>query len=70
MLDACCRVKKMHEHINPKNNQPAPLIAKDVFQIIMEVHFGSCKVFRELGVVSADGVKGSACRTLTGWIAG
>jgi hypothetical protein len=27
----------MFEHVNPKNDQPAPLISKEVFDIIMEV---------------------------------
>ena len=30
-------VKIMFNHINPKNGQKAPLIADDVFAIIMEV---------------------------------
>lgn len=29
----------MYNHINPKNGQKAPLIADDVFAIIMEVPF-------------------------------
>ena len=32
-----CRVKIMYNHINPKNNQPAPLIAEDVYNIIRQV---------------------------------
>ena len=28
-------VEKMHKHVNPKNNQPAALIADDVYDIIM-----------------------------------
>lgn len=27
----------MYNHINPKNGDPAPLVAEDVFQIIMDV---------------------------------
>ena len=27
----------MHGHINPKNHQPAPLVADDVYDIIMKV---------------------------------
>ena len=27
----------MYNHINPKNGQSAPLIAEDVYQIVMEV---------------------------------
>ena len=30
----------MHGHINPKNNQPSPLIADDIYQIIIEVSRG------------------------------
>lgn len=29
-------VKIMYEHINPKNGQPAPLVAEDVYQIVQE----------------------------------
>jgi len=28
----------MRNHINPKNNQPSPLVAEDVFDIIIKVH--------------------------------
>ena len=31
-----CSVKIMHNHMNPKNKEPAPLIAPDVFQVIMD----------------------------------
>jgi hypothetical protein len=27
----------MYEHVNPKNDQPAPLISKEVFDIIDQV---------------------------------
>lgn len=30
-----CSVKLMHAHMNPKNGEKAPLIADDVFEIIM-----------------------------------
>lgn len=36
-LHIACSVKIMFNHINPKNGQKAPLIADDVFAIIMEV---------------------------------
>ncbi|KAI8470436.1 MAG: NSG5 protein [Monoraphidium minutum] len=29
-------VRLMHEHVNPKNEQPAPLVSDEVFEIIME----------------------------------
>lgn len=35
-----CSVKVMHEHINPKNGEPAPLIAEDIYNIVMEVSSG------------------------------
>lgn len=38
-LGTKCRVKKMHSHINPKNHQPAPLVADDVYEVIMKVAF-------------------------------
>lgn len=31
------RVGIMHGHVNPKNNQPAPLISDEVYEIVMEV---------------------------------
>jgi hypothetical protein len=31
----------MYNHVNPKNDQPSPLIAEDVYNIIMEVSAGS-----------------------------
>lgn len=40
-LTVVCRVKIMFNHINPKNGQKAPLIADDVFAIIMEVRKGA-----------------------------
>lgn len=27
----------MYSHINPKNHQPAPLVAQDVYEVIMKV---------------------------------
>ena len=27
----------MHSHVNPKNDQPAPLVSDEVYEIIMEV---------------------------------
>jgi hypothetical protein len=30
-------VRIMHEHVNPKNDQPAPLVSDECFEIIMEV---------------------------------
>jgi hypothetical protein len=30
-------MKLMYNHVNPKNDQPSPLIAEDVYNIIMEV---------------------------------
>jgi hypothetical protein len=27
----------MYNHINPKNGDPAPLVAEDVFQIVIDV---------------------------------
>ena len=33
----CPRVQKMHEHVNPKTKEKAPLIATDVYNIVMEV---------------------------------
>ena len=43
-----CRMKLMYNHVNPKNDQPSPLIAEDVYKIIMEVRgsgvcTGRCK---------------------------
>jgi hypothetical protein len=32
------RAKLMHEHVNPKNGDPAPLISDEVYQIIQEVN--------------------------------
>lgn len=39
-------MKKMHGHINPKNHQPAPLVADDVYKVIVEVcsHTGEEKL--------------------------
>ena len=31
------RVKLMHSHVNPKNGEPSPLIATDVFEIVLQV---------------------------------
>jgi ribonucleoside-diphosphate reductase subunit M1 len=31
-----CSVKIMHSHVNPKTKDPAPLIAEDIFQVIMD----------------------------------
>jgi ribonucleoside-diphosphate reductase alpha chain len=34
----CARsIKTMYNHINPKNGEPAPLVAEDVYKVIMEV---------------------------------
>jgi len=30
-------IKIMHEHMNEKNGEPAPLVADDVFEFVMEV---------------------------------
>ena len=32
----------MRNHINPKNNQPSPLVAEDVFDVIMQVLLPAC----------------------------
>lgn len=32
-----CRVEKMYRHTNEKNGDPAPLVADDVYEIIMQV---------------------------------
>lgn len=32
----CCSIKTMYQHVNQKNGEPAPLIAEDVYQIIMQ----------------------------------
>lgn len=37
-----CRMKLMYNHVNPKNDQPSPLIAEDVYQIIMDVRALGC----------------------------
>ena len=36
------RIKVMHSHVNSKNGQRAPLIAKDVFDIVMQVSQTEC----------------------------
>ncbi len=37
LVGAWCSVKLMHSHVNPKNGEEAPLIADDVYEIIMAV---------------------------------
>lgn len=32
-----CRIKEMHNHFDERSGQEAPLIADDVYEIIMEV---------------------------------
>jgi hypothetical protein len=36
-LLSCRSIKLMYEHKNAKNDEPAPLIADDVYKVIMEV---------------------------------
>lgn len=31
------RIKIMYAHVNPKNMQPSPLVADDVYKIIIDV---------------------------------
>jgi hypothetical protein len=37
LLATTCSAKLMHEHVNPKNGDPAPLVSDEVYQIILEV---------------------------------
>jgi hypothetical protein len=37
LLPTFCSAKLMHEHVNPKNGDPAPLVSDEVYQIILEV---------------------------------
>ncbi len=43
-LAVCCRMKIMRQHINPKNGEKAPLLADDVYEIVMEVGGGGVGV--------------------------
>ena len=44
---ACCSVKVMYHHVNPKNGEQAPLIDAKVYAIIMEVGGWCCVVAEE-----------------------
>lgn len=35
-----CSMKLMYNHVNPKNGQRSPLIAEDVYKIIVDVSAG------------------------------
>ena len=51
----------MHGHINPKNNQPSPLIADDIYQIIIEVRRGSLASFVTRGLLSHEHMDKAVC---------
>lgn len=56
------RVKVMYSHVNSKNGQRAPLIAEDVFGIVMQVSQTTCFCFgwAMVRMNSADIVKSHA----------
>ena len=52
----------MYEHVNNRNGEPSPLVADELYQIVMEVNHDSCAFAKPLQIHAT--YMGISCRML------